>query len=172
MGAGVISDEPRRTERQGIPVWWKDVPGPFWGAMIFRVGQADEPLSMRGITHLVEHLSLFPLGHRDFEYNGFVDDVRCVLHAVGERDEVLDFLRLTAVSLGDLPLDRLELERRVLRNESSGPDDVYTRLRGHRFGAAGYGLPNYVELGLRWLGAEQVATGPARASRARTSCSG
>ena len=157
MGAGVVDEQPQRTERGGIPVWWRETGGPFWAAMIFRVGQADEPLSMRGITHLVEHLALFPLGRRDHEYNGFVDDVRCVFHAAGERDEVLEFLRLTAASLADLPFDRLELERRVLRNESAGSDDAYTRMRGHRFGANGYGMPNYVELGLRWLGPDQVA---------------
>jgi len=156
MGAGVVNEQPQRTERDGIPIWWRETPGPFWAAMMFRVGQADEPLSMRGITHLVEHLSLFPLGRRDHEYNGFVDDVRCVFHASGDRDEVLEFLRLVAASLSDLPLDRLELERRVLRNEAAGPDDVYTRMRGHRFGANGYGMPNYVELGLRWLGPEQI----------------
>lgn len=157
MGAGVVGEQPQRSERGGIPIWWRATPGPFWATMMFRAGQADEPLSMRGITHLVEHLSLFPLGRRDHEYNGFVDDVRCVFHAAGERDEVLEFLRLTAASLADLPLDRLELERRVLRSESAGPDNVYTRMRGHRFGASGYGMPNYVELGLRWLGPEQVA---------------
>ena len=156
MGAGVVSEQPQRTERGGIPIWWRASPGPFWASMMFRVGQADEPLSMRGITHLVEHLSLFPLGRRDHEYNGFVDDARCVFHAAGERDDVLEFLRLTAASLAELPLERLELERRVLRNESAGPDGVYTRMRGHRFGANGYGMPNYVELGLRWLGPEQV----------------
>ena len=29
---------------------------------------------MGGITHLVEHMALFPIGKRPYEYNGRVED--------------------------------------------------------------------------------------------------
>ena len=135
-----------------MPVWWVDAPGEFFCSLMFRVGLADETLATNGITHLVEHLALFGLGRRDHPFNGFVDDQRCVFYASGERAEVLEFIRLVAASLGELPLDRLGVERRVLRAEASSAGGLYARLRGHRFGAAGFGLVNYRELGLRWLG--------------------
>src|SRR5687767_3382181 len=102
-GTGV-AQEPQRTERGGLPVWWADVPGSFFASLMFRVGQADEALATRGLTHLVEHLALFALGRRDHPFNGFVDDVRCVFYATGEQDEVLDFLHGVAASLRSLPL--------------------------------------------------------------------
>ncbi len=147
---------PRRTELAGIPVWWADAPGEFFCSLMFRAGLADETLATCGITHLVEHLSLFALGRRSHPFNGFVDDARCVFYASGERDEVLEFVRLAAAAVHDLPLDRLETERRVLRAEASGAGGLFQRLRGHRYGAAGYGLVNYQELGLRWLGPEEI----------------
>ena len=156
MGAGVTHEQPQRTERGGIPVWFSDIPGPCFASLMFRVGIADETLSTCGITHLVEHLALFTLGRRDHEYNGFVDDSRCVFYASGEEDEVLEFLRLVSSAVADLPEERLEAERRVLRAEAGHGGDVHSRLRAHRYGAGGYGLVNYHEIGLRWLGAEQV----------------
>jgi predicted Zn-dependent peptidase len=150
-------EQAARAERAGIPVWWADVPGPFMAAMCFRVGRADELLSTAGATHLVEHLALFALGRREHAFNGFVDDTRCVFYAEGERAEVLEFLRLVAEALACLPVDRLELERRVLRAEAARREyDVIARLLDHRYGAGGYGLCNYLELGLRWLKAVDV----------------
>ena len=137
-------------------MWWADVPGEFFCSLMFRVGLADETLATNGITHLVEHLTLFELGRRDHPFNGFVDDQRCALYASGERAEALEFIRLVAASLGALPLERLGAERRVLRAEASSAGGLYAGLRGHRFGAAGFGLVNYRELGLRWLGPDEV----------------
>ena len=139
-----------------MPVWWADAPGEFFCSLMFRAGIADETLATNGITHLVEHLALFALGRRDHAFNGFVDDSRCVFYASGERDEVLEFVRLAAAAVHELPVDRLETERRVLRAEASGSGGLFQRLRGHRYGAAGYGLVNYQELGLRWLGPDEV----------------
>ena len=53
--------EPLRTEVDGVPVWFTDVPGPCMGGVLFRVGRQDETLSTHGITHAVEHLALGPL---------------------------------------------------------------------------------------------------------------
>lgn len=141
-----------RTERAGIPVYWIEGDGPFTAALTFRVGAADERLPQRGITHLVEHVALSQLGRRDHPWNGCVDATTTVFGAEGERDEVLEFLRLVGVALCKLPSERVEIERRVLRAEAERHDPgVVGRLLDHRFGAAGFGLVNYGELGLRWL---------------------
>lgn len=148
-----------RTEVAGITTFWAPVEGPFTAALKFRVGAADETLPTRGITHLVEHLALFASSSRSDEANGFVDFERCVFYARGERDEVLDWLRRCAEALTDLPLERLATERRILRTEEAGRHNagVVARLLDLRFGADAFGLANYRELGLRWLGEDEVA---------------
>jgi hypothetical protein len=79
--------------------------------------------------------------------------------ASSTRDEVLAWLRRCTEALADLPLDRLSVERRILRAEEAGRESsgILPRLFEMRFGAACYGLANYRELGLRWLGEEEVA---------------
>ena len=148
-----------RTQVDGIRTFWAPAPGPFTAALQFRVGVADETLPTRGITHLIEHLALFASATRSDEANGFVDAERCVFYARGERDEVLDWLRRCSEALAALPLDRLPTERRILRAEEAGRDGIgiLSRLFELRFGAVSYGLVNYRELGLRWLGEDEVA---------------
>jgi predicted Zn-dependent peptidase len=148
-----------RSQVDGIPTFWAPAPGQFTAALQFRVGVADETLPVRGVTHLIEHLALFASASRSDEANGFVDAERCVFYARGDRDEVLDWLRRCTEALAALPLDRLATERRILRAEEAGRDGVgiLARLFETRFGATGYGLANYHELGLRWLGDDEVA---------------
>lgn len=156
---GALSDlrEPQRTERSGVPIWWSEAPGEVTASICFRVGRSDESLGTRGITHLVEHLALFPIGRPEYGYNGFVDDGMAAFYAWGELDEVCGFLRSCAANLAALPLERLETERRVLRREADGFDPgLAARLLNHRFGARGWGLGVFRELGLRWLGPDDV----------------
>jgi hypothetical protein len=158
--AGVLNEvaQLERTTVAGLPAWWAPAPGPVVGALMFRTGRADETLATAGITHLVEHLALFALGRREHAVNGFVDDDRCVLYASGTLDEVATFLRDVAAALRALPVDRLPLERRLLRTEAAQRDapGVVPRLLSHRYGAAGYGLTVYEEIGLRWLGPDEI----------------
>jgi hypothetical protein len=145
-------------DRGGVPVYWTELPGSVRGALIFRVGRADETLARLGLTHLVEHLAMFPIGRPEFFCNALVDETRTVFFAEGRLDEVSGFLNDVARALGELPLDRLEVERRVLQTEAEGASggDFFARLMGYRFGAAEYGLAHYRELGLGWLGPEDV----------------
>ncbi len=148
----------QRTTVAGVPAWWAPADGPVTVALMFRTGRADETLANAGITHLVEHLALFPLGRCDYAYNGFVDSDRCAFFATGTLEEVAGFLRDVTGALSELPLDRLQAERRVLRTEAAQRDGegLIARLLSYRFGAAGYGLPLYHEMGLRWLDADAV----------------
>lgn len=51
-----------RTDVDGVPVLWGDVPGPLRAGLVFRTGRVDEPFTRAGWTHLAEHLALSPLG--------------------------------------------------------------------------------------------------------------
>ena len=157
-----LREQPNQTRVDGVPVVWADGPDPFTGALLFRVGRADETLSTSGLTHLVEHLALFPIGRQPYEYNGRVEENVTIFYASGRREEVLDFLGRCARHVADLPLDRLEDEKRVLRIEAAAGGGLYSQLLSYRYGASGYGLMAFQELGLRWLEAQHVAEWAAR----------
>jgi zinc protease len=154
-----MAHDVQRAEVDGLPVYWASAPGAFRAALMFRVGVADETPATRGITHLVEHLAMFGSDSRAFEANGFVDLERSVFYASGERDDVLGWLGRCAAALAELPFARLATERRILRTEAASGDGggIQARLLDLRFGGHGFGLANYRELGLRWLGEEEVA---------------
>lgn len=144
--------------RGGVPVLWTEAPEPVVGALLVRVGRADETLRTAGLTHLVEHLALFEVGRRPFQYNGQVEVAQTWFYAAGTVEEVAGFLGEVAAGLRELPLDRVDREKRILATEAlrgqGGPDE---RLLGLRYGPVGYGLANHVELGLGWVGREEVA---------------
>lgn len=141
-----------------MPVLWADGPEPFAGALVFRVGLADETLATLGLSHFVEHLALHRGGRQRFDVNGFVDETRTVFWAAGTREEVCGFLSDVAAAIGSLPLERLDTERRVLLTEAQGraahPLGLLLRCR---FGVTGFGLLDCVELGLRRVDVDEVA---------------
>ncbi len=151
------SGAPARAARGGIPIWWADAPGPFDAALHFRVGYADEPLPMAGITHLVEHLVMRAVGRREHPCNAMVDATECLFYADGEPEELFEFFALVAAAVRDVPLADLERECRILAVEAgSRGSPVIDRLLELRYGNAGYGIGGQEEFGLRWVGEEQV----------------
>jgi zinc protease len=149
--------EVRQTERSGVPVLWGESPGSCIGALLVRSGKADETLRISGINHMVEHLALFPLGRPAYGYNGRVEDAVTLFFAEGTPEEVAGFLREVAGNLAALPVDRLDVERRILMTEASGRDvGVESRMLAHRFGPCGYGMYMQEELGLGWLDGAQI----------------
>ena len=151
----------QRTEVDGVTTFWMDEPGPLVAMLGFRVGRADEPSPMGGISHIIEHLALSGLGVQDYDHNGFVDDQLTVFTLQGRPDEVVAFMDAATTGLRALPVDRILLERRILRDEREqrGPS-MGGALRWYRFGYAGQGRglgPYDDELGLDWLGPEPVA---------------
>ncbi len=146
-----------RTEIDGVPVFWADAPPPFVAALVFRVGMSDEVFLQRGLTHLVEHLTLSGIGKPSYPYNGSVDLTTTTFVTQGTPADGADFLSRVAGSLASLPFARLETELGVLRTEesrrSSGP---WSRLLALRFGCAGYGLPDFPELALQGVEPDTV----------------
>ncbi len=137
----------------GVDAYWLDVPGPFSAALTFRVGRADEAPARYGITHLVEHLALAPLGVQEYEHNGGVETLRTIFQVTGSRADVSTFLADATHALANLPTSRLLIERSILRREaeenSRGLGDA---LRGYRFGGVGAGATAEEEFGILWLG--------------------
>jgi hypothetical protein len=156
--AQAFEDAVHRADWAGVPVLWADAPEPFTGALVFRVGRADETFRNGGLTHLAEHLAHTHIGRGPYQYNGRVETSVSTYYASGTRDEVLQHLRSVAAGLRDLPLDRLESEKRILETEaSSAVPGLDARLMALRFGPVAYGLVNQAELGLGWVTPEHVS---------------
>ncbi|MFC6237375.1 insulinase family protein [Longivirga aurantiaca] len=123
-----------------------DEPGPLRATLTFRVGKADETLPTNGITHLVEHLTLFPLGQRPHYQNGSVRTSVTTFDTSGEPEEVARFLTGVCTGLSSLPVDRLETEVRVLDTEAGKRGyGTSSALLSWRFGPAGPGLWSFDE---------------------------
>ena len=145
------------TEVDGIPALLAPGAGPLHAGLTFRVGRADEPLTRAGITHLVEHLALHRLGLTDYHFNGATGTVGTHFHMSGDRAAVAGFLSGVCDALADLPLDRLETEKSILRTEGAGRGPAATdRLAAVRYGATGFGLPSFDEWGIHQLTADDL----------------
>ncbi len=146
----------------GVPVFW--FPGAATGdeyvaGLVFRVGRVDETLATSGITHLIEHLVLHPLGADDSRHvNGQTEALTTTFVASGSADEIVSFFDTVTAGLRELPPERIEREKRVLRAEGAGskPSTTGVILR-HRYGAEGYGLLSFPEMGLDAAGPGDLA---------------
>lgn len=148
----------RETEVDGVPTLLAPASGPMRAGLVFRVGQADETLANRGITHLVEHLALHRKGLTDYHYNGITGQTTTMFHLQGSPEDVVAFLTGVCGELGNLPFDRMETEKALLRTEAAGRTRSASDGMGlWRFGARGYGLGSYPELGLPALSAQDVS---------------
>jgi predicted Zn-dependent peptidase len=144
------------TTTQGIPTLYAPRQGEITAGLFFRVGRADETLATSGITHLVEHLALHRLGLSDLHYNGATANTYTLFHVTGSEEEVVSYLNSVCAALRDLPLDRLETEKEILRTEAAGRGGADSQMPLWRYGAQGYGLASYNELGTWSLTADQV----------------
>ncbi|MFI6000775.1 M16 family metallopeptidase [Streptomyces sp. NPDC051366] len=131
--------------------------GLLTAGLLFRVGRADETLATSGITHLVEHLALHRHGLGDVHHNGATAAAYTEFHVTGTPAGVVEYLNGVCAALRDLPMDRLETEKEILRTEaagkSHGPAHAATLWR---YGSRSYGLTGYAETGLYRLTADDV----------------
>ncbi|WP_436523878.1 M16 family metallopeptidase [Actinoplanes sp. HUAS TT8] len=142
----------RRLEVDGVPTLLAPTTGPMHAGLAFRVGLADEPLTRRGITHLVEHLALYSFGVADYHYNGATGVEHTYFHMRGAEADIVKFLNGVCAGLRDLPMQRLEVEKEILRTEENGRGEAATDgLALWRYGARDYGMPAYPEWGLTGL---------------------
>ncbi|GAA0812913.1 M16 family metallopeptidase [Spirilliplanes yamanashiensis] len=142
----------KHTEVDGVPAILAPTSGQLHAGLVFRVGQADETLSRSGITHLLEHLTLFPLGIADYHFNGATGSVSTHFHMQGSDRDVATFITRVCASLAALPFERLAKEKEILRTEAAGRGGhVGEPMALWRHGARGYGLAGYPEWGLTAL---------------------
>ncbi|MFF2197768.1 M16 family metallopeptidase [Streptomyces sp. NPDC058157] len=153
----VTEDGVTHTTVAGIRTVLAPGSGPLTAGLLFRVGRADETLATSGVTHLVEHLALHHHGLSDLHYNGATAATYTHFHVTGTPADVVEYLNGVCAALRDLPLDRLETEKEILRTEAAG------RAQGPahdmplwRYGSRGYGLTSYAETGLHRLTADDV----------------
>ncbi|HEY0118476.1 MAG TPA: insulinase family protein [Cellulomonas sp.] len=143
----------------GVPTLLSERDGPVTGGLMFRVGRDDETLASAGITHLVEHLALYPLNMWDLHHNGQTAGNYTLFHATGTPADVVDFLNGVCAVLRNLPLDRLEVEKAVLRTEAAGSNGggAFEAMGLWRYGVQGPGLSGPAHEGLALLTADDVA---------------
>jgi hypothetical protein len=133
----------------GVPTLVAPTSGLIRAGLTFRVGQADETLSRRGITHLLEHLVLHQVGATDYHVNGTTNDTVTQFHMQGAPDDIAAFLAGVCRSIRDLDTDRMDRERAILRTEwSSRGADATDAMPLWRHGARDYGLNSFPEWGL------------------------
>lgn len=146
-----------QTYVDGIPTLLAAAPGPARGGITFRVGHADETLARSGITHLIEHLALFRLGVADYHYNGATGSTVTHFFSQGTPGDIADYLNSVCSALMDLPWQRLEMEKEILRTEASGRGRSPAEpLLLYRYGSRGYGVRSYPEFGLPALSADDL----------------
>lgn len=153
----------RQTEVDGVPTLIAPTAGPMHAGLIFRVGRADETLPQAGITHLLEHLVLHPLGPADYHYNGVTAPVMTYFHMHGPEKDVAGFLSGVCDTLRSLPMQRLETEKAILRTEAGTRSAHVTEpMALWRHGARGHGLVSYPEWGLPMITPDDLEAWSAR----------
>lgn len=141
----------------GVPALFSETSGPTRAGLVFRVGLADEPLPRRGITHLLEHLALHTAGVADYHYNGATMVEHTIFLMQGSATDIVEFFDGVCSSLRRPPIQRLAVEKEILRTEaSSRREGAADQLPMWRHGARDYGVSSYPEWGLRGITAADL----------------
>lgn len=141
----------------GVRVVHTAAPGPLSAALLFRVGVNDEPLPLRGITHLIEHLALHESDGAAQHTNGQVQGSYTQFMASGSEKHVVTLLNSVCAALRELPVERLEVEKTILATETqSRPPTADDALLQARFGAVSVGRVSFDEFGLDGIDAATV----------------
>lgn len=147
----------------GVPTLLAPTGGPMRAGLTFRVGTADETLARSGVTHLLEHLALAPLGMADYHFNGATSPVFTTFHMQGSEQDIATFLTAVCANLTDLPTGRLEVEKEILRTEwSSRGGSPVEAVPLWRHGTRDFGLTSYPEWGLGALTGDDLRQWAAR----------
>ncbi|KAB1942709.1 insulinase family protein [Micromonospora sp. ALFpr18c] len=146
----------------GVPTLLAPTGGPMHAGLTFRVGTADETLGRAGITHLIEHLALAPLGLADYHVNGMTAPTFTMFHTQGSETDIAAFLTAVCAHLSDLPAARLDVEKEILRTEWSSRGAAAAEIPLWRHGARDFGLSSYPEWGLGALTVDDLREWTAR----------
>ena len=143
-------------ELDGVRCFWAPGDGPLTAGLIFGVGMSDEDFEHRGITHLIEHLSLHDID-KGLSYNGAVDLTTTMLHCTGRLEDVRSYFQSALHALNEFPFHELERESRVLAAESARTPHSYAiEAMSIFYGFRGPGALALGESGLRAMTPEKV----------------
>jgi zinc protease len=126
--------------------------------LVFRVGQADESLAVRGLTHLVQHLALHEVSGGRVHEHGSTGLVHTEFLASGTDEQVAGMLNAVCAALRKPPTHLLPTVRGVVEAEDAATDRSACRSSAVRHGAQAHGLESYPELGLPGIGEADVET--------------
>ncbi|GEM_PF-1621465 len=146
-----------KTEIDGVPVFWQEVPGPLTAGLVFGCGTRDETFVTIGVTHLVEHVVMSTLPRVHHDHNASVDLSSAEFVATGRPEQVVAFLRAVCEGISAIPVDRLAQEAGVL--EAEGGFAVHptgAALLTRRYGARDVGLEAYAGPGHEHIRADAV----------------
>ena len=168
------------TVHNGVPSYWTDSAGLSTGTLVFGVGLRDEPATLAGITHLVEHAVLRMVQPVTMPHGGIVKADSVEFYAAGDAEAVAGFLNAVAMAISTFSAiteEDLALEKTII--EAEDPDKfsaVSSGLLTYRFGTSGPGAAHFgapattgltkseaIEWAERWLTTENAAvtfTGP------------
>ncbi|MBX6371140.1 MAG: hypothetical protein IRZ02_02635 [Acidothermus sp.] len=144
----------------GIPTFWSDAPGPIRSALTFRVGTSDEPIRLRGATHLAGHLALAPFGVPRCWDVLTTDYLFSTLCLGGSPDDLVAIYDAACSQLRSVASSELvERERRVITSEGpTSPSSVGDELMFARYGWVGPGRASFKEIGLADMSPAMVHT--------------
>ncbi|MFP3463538.1 hypothetical protein R5O87_22090 [Arthrobacter globiformis] len=135
------------TSHKGISSYWLDRKGLCTGTLIFGVGMRNEPPTLAGITHLLEHLLLRMVQPVTVPHGGMVNADSLQFYASGQPEDVAGFLNeiaAAASTLEALTEEDLALEKAVLEAEDSHKfRTVSAGLLTYRYGTNGVGAAHF-----------------------------
>jgi hypothetical protein len=163
-----------RSNADGVRIYQAVLPGVCCGTLAFGVGKRDEPATLSGITHLMEHLLFRLMEPISIEHSAVVSDNSLTVYASGSTDEVGQFfsdLTNAIGRLGEVTEQDLKFEKRIIRIEHPNNfDEPSTGLLTYRYGLHGVGLANFgapstmdmtrqevIDWAARWLHAENTS---------------
>lgn len=127
--------------------------------LTFGVGSRDETMRTIGVAHALEHLVMYTVRDLPIEMNAEVDLLTTTFVASGSAARVGEFLSRLCRALAAPPVDRLELEARVLTAEEGNvAHPVVAFLLNVRYGARGPGLAWLEGAGYDGLTPEHVSS--------------
>lgn len=112
------------SSHNGIRAYSVDRNGIFTGSLLFGVGFRDEPVTLAGITHLVEHAVLRMVQPVTLWHGGSVQMDSVEFYACGEPDAVAGYLNAIAAAVSGFTAVREEdlvLEKAIM--EAENPED-------------------------------------------------
>src|ERR1700754_314782 len=138
----------RETDVSGVLSFSVDMGRPAPAAhLIFRQGQADEPLHETGWLHLLEHLALLDRETLTRPIEGRQTLLLTHFAAFGGPEAITQHLGDLARWLAEPDLRLLARERGILQAAAHEASDGLIRSLTSRYGAAGPGVASYAEVG-------------------------